>query len=78
MECKNETQKYIKSVYYMKQQQMEQETIMSRVVSHWCSAENPAQTFEASELTPAHTKWQRCLDQVRVSSRKIINAVSNC
>jgi len=53
MECKNEIQKYIKSVYYMKQQQMEQETIMSRVVRHCGGVEDPAQQFEASEPTPA-------------------------
>lgn len=78
MECKNEIQKYIRYVYYMKLQQMEQEIIMPRVVSHWCDAEDPAKQSEASELTPATTKWHGCLDQVRVSSRKIINTVSNC
>lgn len=34
VECKNEIQKYIKSEYYTKQQQMEQETLIPRVVSH--------------------------------------------
>jgi len=41
----------------MKQQQMEQETIMPRSVSHWCGAEDPVQQFVVSELTPATTKW---------------------
>jgi len=53
MECKNEIQKYSISVYYMKEQQMKQETIMPRVVSQWCGAEDPAQQFEACEFTPA-------------------------
>ena len=58
MECKNEIQKYIKSVYlYIKQQQMEQETVMPIAMSHWCGAEDPVQQFEASKLTPATTKW---------------------
>jgi len=38
-------------VYYMKEQQMKQ-TIMPRAVSQWCGAEDPAQQFEACELTP--------------------------
>jgi hypothetical protein len=53
MECKNEIQKYSISVSYKKEQQMKQETIMPRVVSQWCGAEDPAQQFEACELTSA-------------------------
>jgi hypothetical protein len=83
MECKNEIQKYIKSVYYMKQQQqMEQEAIMPRAVSHWSGAEDPAHQFEASELTPATQNgsgaWTKseCLQEKLLTQSAIADAES--
>jgi hypothetical protein len=37
----------------LKEQQMEHGTIMPRVVSQWCGAEDRAQQYEACEFTPA-------------------------
>jgi hypothetical protein len=42
----------------------------------WCR--RPCTTVWNLWAYASNIKWQRCLDQVRVSSRKIIKTVSNC